>query len=209
MNIEIGQKFYTADGIPHIVLNVEGDKITASGSFGEFGEDYMCAYTGLETFSPADVVCVVKNVGYGFFDERFEEVRNRLVQNGYAYLYNVECWGLIYKSLVKGFDRRFEPAADYAGTYVKIIDDTVEKGCRKVDFDEAYRLISNNEKVVLDTYKSFLNWVKTKRELNEFEKKMCERHDLRYLLYKDGECVGVVQHVWQPEFAFCIPYVVC
>lgn len=35
MKLKIGQKFYTADGIPHIVLNVEGDKITASGSFGE------------------------------------------------------------------------------------------------------------------------------------------------------------------------------
>ena len=128
MKLEIGQKFYTANGMPHFVLDITEKGIEAT----DYSEDFDCgnrSYEGRCIFQQSEIASVedleITKADYdrrhpGLRKEILEDIGRRLRNNGNALLCNIELWHDVYNKF--GKYGRFEATINnYSGdTYMWI-----------------------------------------------------------------------------------------
>lgn len=116
MNIEIGQKFYTADGVPHFVLCINDDKIEATSHCEKLNGDFCYQY--IKDFQFSDVVNVEElDVSKARFDSKHPNVRKQVLDGitsalkdyGKAYCFSAEFWHDVYKEIVTKDNLNYKP----------------------------------------------------------------------------------------------------
>lgn len=226
MKIEIGQKFYTANGMPHIVLDITEKGIEATNYSENFGYGRR-SYEGCRVFQPSEIASVeapeitkadFDRMNPGLREKVFDEIANDLKHNGKALLDCIELWHDAHNKFITKYSKYSLVVNNYNYDAYMWIYDVADKD-HYVDFLQVYDLITSNKCFILAWWYTsdriaFLRWLSEYHELNDKEKIALEDLPLNNLLYKDGECVVAtwditkIDEKWQQEFADCIPYVV-